>query len=45
VQMSRPQVQLHYGMSRPSSDAARKCHTAQHYIFKILIMLTTFKKN
>jgi hypothetical protein len=44
VQISVPQVQLHPGMSRPTSGAARKCDTVQRYTFKFFNMLTTLKK-
>jgi hypothetical protein len=43
VQISVPQVQLHHGTSRPHSDTAHKCDTAQRYILKFLNMLTTLK--
>jgi hypothetical protein len=44
MQISVPHVQLHPSTSRLPRDAARKCDTAQHCIFKTLNMLTTLKK-
>jgi hypothetical protein len=41
VQISILQVKLHPRTSRPLSDAARKCDTAQRYIFEFVNMIMT----